>query len=102
MPEALTTSLRTSAQKMGGGVAATSGVGAKNVLTFGGSWVSGEKVTLLLTDNATGTQTQIGAGNVSNIVPSFCFTFNDKEYVLASATVFFSALASPITFNNPD
>jgi hypothetical protein len=95
-------SLNTSATAMSGGRAAGTGVGSRTLLTIGGTWAIGDTISLVFTDSITGTQVQVGAGNITGITPTFCFTFNDKEYLLALATVFFSAIGAPTTFNAPD
>lgn len=100
MPISLT--LNTSAVSMGGGATAAAGTGERHDITIGGSWAIGDKITLLLQDSITGTQVLIGAGNVTGITPTFAFTFNDKVYVLAGDTVYFSALGAPTIFNALD
>lgn len=94
--------LKTSASTMDGGIAAVSGIGQYELLTVGGVWLAGDKFTILLTETATGRQVQLGAGNVTGITPTYCFTYNDKVYVLAGATLYFSAIGAPTTFNDPD
>jgi len=92
--------LKTSVSKMAGGVDAVTGVGEKNVLTVGGAWVVGDSITLTFTDGITGLQTQIGAGDITGVTATFCFTFHDKVYLLAGPTVFFSEVGQPTSFNN--
>jgi hypothetical protein len=96
-----TFTLNTTAQALAGGVAATAGSGGQWTLTVGGVYLPGDQITMELTDAATGVQTQIGAGNVTDILPTFCFTFSNKEYVLAGATFYFSSVAQPTVFNDP-
>lgn len=98
----LDTTLKTSATKMAGGLAAVAGIGQRYLLTVGGTWVAGDKWTIILTDTSTGAQSQVGAGNITGIVPVFCFTFNDKVYVLAGSIVYFSAIGLPRSFNDPE
>jgi hypothetical protein len=62
---------------------------------------TGGEVTLTLTDNLTGTQTQVGFGNVTGVVPTFLTAFNNKVYALAGATAYFSAEELPTTWNDP-
>jgi hypothetical protein len=94
--------LNTSVSALGGGADAAAGTGEDWKLTIGGAWGIGEKVTLILTDSLTGLQTQIGAGNVTGLSPNFCFTYNNKLYMLAGSSAYFSALAAPATFNDPN
>lgn len=95
----LTTNLVTSCEPMAGGAAATTGTGEQHDFTIGGTWASGDTVSVILTDNLTGTQFLAGAGNISGKTPSFAFTFNQKEYLLADARAYFSVLADPTNFN---
>ena len=86
-----------------GGVAAVTGVGQRSLFTVaGGPWLIGDRLTLLFTQVESGLQSQFGAGNVTGVQPTFCFTFNDKMYLLAGSTVYFSALGSPTVFNDPN
>ncbi len=94
--------LNTSATPMQGGLAGTSGTGERYLFTIGGTWAVGDKVTILFTNNSVIGQTQVGAGNVTGTVPVFCFTFNNKVYLLVNSVVYFSEVGSPITFNTPD
>src|SRR5437016_10841632 len=93
--------LNTSVSKMSGGVAAVAGVGERNVLTVGGTWVIGDTITLLFTDTLSGDQIQVGAGDVTGVPVTFCFTYHDKEYLLGGSTVYFSAVGRPTVFNDP-
>ena len=96
-------------QPVSGGVNAYGGQGEQYGVSISGTWVIGDTATITLTDTLTGLQTQIGAGNVtglgggslSGIVGTFCFTFNNKVYLLAGPTAYFSALALPATWNDP-
>lgn len=63
---------------------------------------SGSEVTVVLTDQLTGLQTQVGAGNVTGVVPAFLFTFNQKIYALAGSTAYFCALDEPAMWNDPN
>jgi hypothetical protein len=63
---------------------------------------AGSEVTLTLTDQLTGPQTQVGAGNVTGTDPSFIFTFNQKVYTLAGSTAYFCALDEPTLWNDPN
>jgi len=95
-------SLNTSASTMSGGIAAVVGVGQRQLFTIGGTWAVGDKATIVFTQNVSGTQTQVGAGYITGIVPAYCFTFNDKLYLLAGSTVYFSSIAQPTVFNDLD
>ena len=89
-----------SALTLSGGVNLIVGVGEQYTITASGIWLPGDKATLILTDALTGTQTLIGAGLVSGTVPTYCYTYNQKEYVLAGSAVYFSAVAEPTVFND--
>lgn len=62
----------------------------------------GSEVTIILTSQQTGQQLQIGAGNVTGISPVYTFVFNNKAYVLAGNTVYFSAVNQPTLWNDPN
>ena len=99
---ASTFQLSTTAQAMAGGVSSTNGNGAEYTFTVGGTFLTGDQITLQFTDSLTGFLTQVGAGNVTDVLPNYVFTFDNKEYVLANATAYFSAVGLPITFNDPN
>lgn len=84
------------------GSTAIAGTGQEDVFTFGGTWATGDSYTIILTDNTTAVQTQIGAGFASGVLPTFCLTFDEKVYVLGGATVYTSAIDLPTTFNDPN
>jgi hypothetical protein len=86
---------------LAGGSNALAGVGQQYKVSVTGTWANGDSQTLTLTDSTTGNQTQIGAGNATGAVASFVFTFKNKVYVLAGSAVYFSELATPASFNNP-
>ena len=94
--------ITTTASGFSNGATAIAGVGQETTFTFGGTFVTGDNYTVILTDSATGVQTQIGFGDFTGVVPDYCFVFQNKVYVLAGAGVYFSALALPTTFNDPN
>lgn len=94
--------LNTSASALGGGADAAAGTGEDWKVTVGGTWAAGDKATLTLTDSQTGFQTQVGAGNITGLSPTFCFTYNNKVYMLAGATAYFGELGSGVVFNDPN
>ena len=55
---------------------------------------------ITLTDSLTGVQYQLGAGYVTDVVPTFLYTYNQKVYALAAATAYFCAINDPSTWNN--
>jgi hypothetical protein len=94
--------LNTTAAAIGGGADTAAGTGQDWKFTIGGTWAVGDKVTIVLTDSLTGIQTQVGAGNITGLSPNFCFTYNNKVYMLAGATAYFSDLGSATSFNDPN
>src|SRR6185312_728845 len=94
--------LNTSATSLAGGASSASGTGEQWQVTGGGNFVKGDTITLSLTDSQTGVVTQIGAGNITNISPTFCYTYSNKVYMLADATAYFSAVSIPTSFNDPN
>ena len=85
-----------------GGSNPLAGQGMDYQFTLSLTGSSGGKVTILLTDQLTGILTQIGDGNVTGLIPTFLFTFNQKVYLLSGSDAFFSALNLPATFNDPN
>lgn len=84
-----------------GGANALAGSGEDYQFTLTLNQTNG-KVTLILTDGLTGTQLQVGYGDATGVIPTFAKVFNDKLYFLAGANVYFSELAHPDLFNDPN
>jgi hypothetical protein len=85
-----------------GGVDLVAPINENNNVVFGGTWAAGDNWTFELLDGLSGLQTQVGFGYASGVQPTFCFTFNDKIYVLGGDSVYCSAVGSPTTFNDPN
>ncbi len=85
-----------------GGAAQYGGQGMEYAVSFSGSFATGDEITLLATDGLTGVQTQFGSGTVTGIVPTFCFTFSQKVYVLATSSAYFSAVDDATKWNDPN
>lgn len=93
----------TTAFKMTGGTDDQSGVGKKWDITYvGGVPTAGEKFNLVITENPTGIQYQIGSGDASGITPTYAYTYHSKVYLLESANVIMSAIDKPTKFNDPN
>lgn len=92
----------TTAVAMQGGVTAVAGVGDNFLFTFGGVWAQRDTYTVTLTDQTTAVQTQVGAGFITGVLPTFCLTYGNKVYILGGATTYCSAVALPTVFNNPN
>ena len=86
---------------MTAGAPPTGGTGEDWHFVVGGVWVPGDKITITLTDTLTGIATQIGAGYVTGVIPSYVITFNNKVYALSGSTYYFSALNAPTVWNSP-
>lgn len=92
------------------GASAQTGFNQSDQVIFSGTWVANDNWTIILTDSATGLQTQVGYGfepgvsQLANAVPPpiYCFTYGDKEYVLQGPVVFFSAIGESTVFNDPN
>jgi hypothetical protein len=75
-------------------------------VTFGGTWVSGDKFTNKLTDAAGGIQYVgygagiTGLGTLQGSTPTFCSTFVNKVYLLAGTYSYISEVGSATRFNN--
>jgi hypothetical protein len=94
---------------LSGGAAQYGGQGVEYGVVLSGTLAQGDKLTLTLTDGLTGLQTQIGAGYVTGLgapftdqSAKFCSTFNNKVYVLAGATAYFSVVGDPTTWDDPN
>jgi len=91
-----------------GGINSYSGQGEEFTVTLGGTWALGDLVTLTFTDSTSAAQFQYGAGNVTGIGQAgvnqagFCYTFNNKVYILAGPSAFMSGIATPTVFNDPN
>lgn len=94
-------SLVTTAIAMSSGQNAVTGSGAEWDVAFSGTWRECDRPNLVLT-NGDGTQYTFGAGDTTGVEASFCFTFNDKLYVLGGPTFYFSAIGEPEVFNDPN
>lgn len=101
----LAISLTTTCKALSGGSATVAGEGSATILTVGSSgsgWAVGDTFTVIFTDTATGGQTQVGAGNVTGLAPTYALTFNDKVYLLSGTGMYFSGVAAPTQFNDPN
>jgi hypothetical protein len=88
---------------MGGGAADVAGRGETWQITYTGpAPTSGDTFSVQLVDSETAIVVQAGAGDTTKIVPSFCFSYRGKTYILAGQNVYFSAINEPIVFNDPD
>ncbi len=93
--------LNTSVNPLSGGADTVTGTGEEWKITGSGTFVKGDTITIQLTDSQTGVLTQLGAGNITALVETFCFTYNNKIYMLAGDTTYFSAIGEPTIFNDP-
>lgn len=98
----------TSVTPFSGGVDLISVVNEAVNVTFGGTWVTGDTYTIVLTDSSSGLQTQVGDGFVTGVLPIYCFTYANKVYVLSQNTtsiptaVYMSAIDDPTIWNDPN
>lgn len=97
------TYLRTGMSSLTDGSAADAGVGQRWEITYTGTVpVEGDSFTFTIIDSEAGTQSVFGAGDTAGISPTFCKTLGNKVYMLAGSTVFFSEVADPTVFNDPE
>ena len=94
--------LTTTIIALNGGNTAVPGTGEDTSITVTGAWLAGDQYTITFTDNTTGAQTQIGAGNITGVTPTYVLVFNNKTYLLGGNTVYISAVGDPTTWNNPN
>lgn len=100
MANTTTISLKTSCKSLAGGTTAVAAVQQAETAAVGGTWATGDKLGIILTDNYTGSQTIIGNGYASGAQPVYFFTLDKKLYFVAGATVYFSAISRPTAFND--
>lgn len=86
---------------MAGGVDANAGTGEVNQIAVGGTWATGDKITLEFIDS-TGQVTQVGFGDVTGLVPTFVMTYQKKLNFLAGTNWYFSDIDRPTVFNDPN
>lgn len=88
---------------MADGAADVNGRGETWVLSLTGNRPKTNDVfTVSMQDTLSQTTVQVGAGDASQIVPTFCLSFGGKVYILAGSTVYFSGENSPTVFNDPE
>ena len=92
--------LTTTCVSMGGGLAAIPAVPAITQLIFGGTWVTGDKYSVIVTDVTTGGQVLFGAGNATAVVPLFALTYGNRVNVVGGSTDYMSAIGQPTVFNS--
>jgi hypothetical protein len=92
--------LKTSCKSLAGGTTAVSAVQQAETAAVGGTWATGDKLGVILTNNYTGAQTLVGNGNATGAEPVYFFTLDKKLYFVAGATVYFSAISLPTKFND--
>ena len=82
------------------GLDPVAGEGTQWSIVFDGTWRPCDRVSLILVGNSV--LTTYGAGDTTGIDGQFVFTFNNRLYVLGGSTAYFSALADPTVFNDPN
>lgn len=91
---------------LSGGVTAIVGEGEEYQFVVGpGSgpaWVTGDTWSFVFTDGLTAVQTQVGAGTITGVMPTFVYAFQDKLNFLAGTTWYFSELNNFSSFNDPN
>ena len=85
-----------------GGQLAVAPLNAVATASFMGAWNVGDNWTVIMTDALSGLQTQVGNGYATGASPTFVFAFNNKVYALGGASVYFSAIGQPTTWNDPN
>ena len=93
--------LVTSCFKMGGGTADASGTGEKRTVINTTTPAVNDQWSITIVDGVTEEALLIGAGNMTGVTPTACYTYGNKVYVLAGNSVYFSAVGAPTVFNSP-
>lgn len=90
-------------ESMYGGKANTPGTGMRWQVVYTGSIPDeGDTFTFTMNDSQTNGIIRVGAGDTTSIDPSYCFTYHNKEYLIALAKVLFSAIGAPTVFNDSE
>jgi hypothetical protein len=84
-----------------GGANASFGSGMEYQFTLAYTAASGAQANILLTNQLTNIQTQLGYGYVTGQIPIMAYTYSNKVYTLSGSNANFSAVADPTTWNNP-
>lgn len=95
------TTLITTATDMMNGADAAAGTGSNWTFTFAGTWAAGDTYTMTFINTLNADVRLLGAGTVTGLQPSFCFTYNDKINLLAGTGWYFSDVGAPTSFNDP-
>lgn len=96
------TLLTTTAQSLAGGTAQVTGVGQDTLVSFTGTWATGDKYTVVFTDGLSGLQTQIGAGNATGVTPTFVYTYKNRVYFLSLSTMYMTGIGTATMLNDPN
>ena len=98
----LSQKLVTTCTAITGGIDPLDGIGEfyQFNLTGAATIQTGDGYSIIVTDLTSGSQTLLGYGTVTGITPTFAFTFNKKEYVLAKDTVYFSSIDDAASWNS--
>lgn len=94
--------LTTTVSPFTSGLDAITGSGPEWTVTFAGTWRQCDRPTIILTDTASGEQTQYGAGDTTGIEASFLYTYGHRVYALSEDYAYFSAIGFPAVFNDPN
>lgn len=94
--------LTTTAVKLQGGVAPIAERLEKDTVTFTGTWALGDYFAVILTNEGNGVQYTVGYGDITGKVPTYCFTYGNRMYLLVDSSFYFSALQEPEVFNDPN
>lgn len=93
--------LSTTATALSGGTNATAAVTARFLVAVTGPWVTGDRITLTLTNVLTALTATVGSGTVTGLQPVYAFTYKKKVYLLAGSVLYFCDEDSPTVWNNP-
>src|SRR5271165_3204658 len=87
---------------MQGGTTASAGSGQDTLLTFAGTWATGDTYNVVFTDSQTGVETTVGSGEVTGIQPTFVTTFGNRVHFVAGTVWYFSGINAPTLYNDPN
>jgi hypothetical protein len=99
----VTANLVSTAQVMSGGTATSAGTPQKTRVTYNGANpTAGDKFYVLITDSSSGTEFQLGAGEITGTAPVFATVYNDQVYLLEGTRAHLSGIGSALLWNDPN
>lgn len=96
----LNTTIIPTAITMAGGAAVSGGSGTKYKVSTAVNAAVGDTWEVALHNRQTDVTYSVGMGAITGLADTFCFTYDQKVYLLAGFTTYFSAVGQPTVFND--